>query len=85
MSSVASTILKKAFSMAGATFASRILGLVREILMAAVLGGGTLASVFERIRIVFIVNKDRIDKLAVVFAAQPEVFDLAFKFAQGYY
>ncbi|MBO5725044.1 MAG: murein biosynthesis integral membrane protein MurJ [Lentisphaeria bacterium] len=44
MSSVASTILKKAFSMAGATFASRILGLVREILMAAVLGGGTLAS-----------------------------------------
>ena len=44
MSSVASTILKKAFSLAGATFASRVLGLIREILLAAVLGGGTLAS-----------------------------------------
>ena len=44
MSSAASSILKKAFSLAGATFASRILGLIREILMAAVLGGGALAS-----------------------------------------
>ena len=44
MASAVVTILKKTTSLAGATFASRLLGFLREILMASVLGGGAVAS-----------------------------------------
>ncbi len=44
MASAVVNILKKTTSLAGATFASRLLGFLREILMAAVLGGGAVAS-----------------------------------------
>ena len=44
MASITSILLKKTFGMTGATFLSRILGLVRVRLEAAVLGGGEIAS-----------------------------------------
>ena len=44
MASIKSILLKKTFGVTGATFLSRILGLVRVRLEAAVLGGGEIAS-----------------------------------------
>lgn len=44
MASIKTILLKKTFSMTGATFLSRILGLVRVRLESAVLGGGEIAS-----------------------------------------
>ena len=40
-------LLKRTASLAGATLASRVLGFVREILMADVLGGGAVASAWN--------------------------------------
>jgi len=40
-------LLKRTASLAGATMASRVLGFVREILMAQVLGGGAVASAWS--------------------------------------
>ena len=47
MASPITGILKKTTSLAGATLASRVLGFVREILMAQVLGGGAVASAWS--------------------------------------
>ena len=47
MASTAVNILKRTFSLAGATLASRVLGFVREILMAHVLGGGAVGSAWN--------------------------------------
>ncbi len=47
MASAAARILKKTTSLAGATFASRLLGFLREILMANALGGGAAASAWS--------------------------------------
>ena len=44
LTSVVSNILKRVGGLAGATFASRLLGFFREILTASILGGGTVAS-----------------------------------------
>ena len=40
-------LLKRTASLAGATLASRVLGFVREILMAQILGGGAAASAWS--------------------------------------
>ena len=47
MASTVINILKRTASLAGATLASRVLGFVREILMAQVLGGGAVASAWS--------------------------------------
>ena len=47
MASTAVNLLKRTFSLAGATLASRVLGFVREILMAQVLGGGAIGSAWN--------------------------------------
>ena len=47
MASTVRNILKSTASLAGATMASRVLGFVREILMAHVLGGGAVASAWS--------------------------------------
>ena len=44
MGSTINSILKKTLSLAGAIFASRVLGFIRELLMAAVFGGGAITS-----------------------------------------
>ena len=40
-------LLKRTASLAGATLASRVLGFLREILMAQILGGGAVASAWS--------------------------------------
>lgn len=47
MSSALNSILKRVGGLAGATFASRLLGFFREILTASILGGGTIASAWS--------------------------------------
>lgn len=47
MASTVISILKRSASLAGATLASRVLGFLREILMAQVLGGGAVASAWS--------------------------------------
>ena len=47
MATPITSILRKTTSLAGATLASRVLGFVREILMAHVLGGGAVASAWS--------------------------------------
>ncbi|MBO4632980.1 MAG: murein biosynthesis integral membrane protein MurJ [Lentisphaeria bacterium] len=47
MASTVINILKRTASLAGATLASRMLGFLREILMAQVLGGGAVASAWN--------------------------------------
>lgn len=47
MASAVGRIMKKTASLAGATFASRALGLIRVVLMAKALGGGTVASAWN--------------------------------------
>ena len=47
MASTVINILKRTASLAGATLASRVLGFLREILMARVLGGGAVGSAWS--------------------------------------
>lgn len=47
MAAAPNSILKRVGGLAGATFASRLLGFFREILTASILGGGTIASAWS--------------------------------------
>ena len=47
MAAALNSILKRVGGLAGATFASRLLGFFREILTASILGGGTIASAWS--------------------------------------
>ena len=44
MATALNSILRRVGGLAGATFASRLLGFFREVLTASILGGGTVAS-----------------------------------------
>ena len=47
MAAALNSVLKRVGGLAGATFASRLLGFFREVLTASILGGGTIASAWS--------------------------------------